>query len=224
MPRIARAVATGYPHHIVQRGNNRQPVFFKEEDRFLYFSLLKKYSEKWGARVLAYCLMTNHVHLLIIPKKDESLYKMMQGITLCYTQYINRTYSKTGRLWESRYHSCIVDKDAYLWSVARYIEQNPVRAKIIRKPEDYPYSSAKAHILSLPDDLLGGEFFSDRQRKDYVAFIRERIAEKEINELKYHTRTGRPFGREGFLNKMERRLNRELSVRRPGRPKGDARK
>ncbi|MDA8169750.1 MAG: transposase [Nitrospiraceae bacterium] len=222
MPRIARAVAIGYPHHIVQRGNNRQSVFFEEADRDVYFSLLKKYSDKWRSSILAYCLMTNHVHLLVTPKADESLFKMMQGITLCYTQYVNRTYNQTGRLWESRYHSCIVDKEDYLWSVARYIEQNPVRAKMVRKAELYPYSSAEAHILGVRNDLLGDELFSDQQRRDYIAFVREKIPEREINELKYHTRTGRPYGREGFLSKMEKRLDRKLSVMRPGRPKKDA--
>ena len=123
MPRISRAVAKGYPHHIIQRGNNRESVFFDDEDRKQYLSLLKKYSEKWSAPVLAYCLMSNHVHLMVRPLSDDSLYKMMQGLTLCYTQYVNRKYQRTGRLWESRYHSCIVDKEQYLWAVARYIEQ-----------------------------------------------------------------------------------------------------
>ena len=103
MPRIARAVATGYPHHVVQRGNNREKVFLNKEDRERYLSLLKKYSDKWDSPILAYCLMSNHVHLLLMPDMEKSLYKMMQGVTLCYTQYVNRTYKRTGRLWESRY-------------------------------------------------------------------------------------------------------------------------
>ena len=219
MPRIARAVATGYPHHIIQRGNNRQPVFFKRKDRIFYFSLLKNYSEKWGVSIYAYCLMTNHVHLLATPKKDESLFKMMQGLTLCYTQYINRAYEKTGRLWESRYNSCIVDDETYLWSAARYIEQNPVRAKIVKKAEDYPYSSAKAHITGQSDDLVSEKLFLDQQRKAYISFIREPIPKKEIEDLKYHTRTGRPFGQAGFIGKMEKLLGREFSLKRPGRPR-----
>ncbi len=147
MPRIARAVATGYPHHVIQRGNNKEKVFFDKEDRERYLSLLKKYSDKWDSPILAYCLMSNHVHLLTRPDMEESLYKMMQGVTLCYTQYINRKYERTGRLWESRYHSCIVDKERYLWAVARYIEQNPVRAKMVKRVEDYLYSSARARIV-----------------------------------------------------------------------------
>ncbi|MCG2708910.1 MAG: transposase, partial [Thermodesulfovibrionales bacterium] len=119
MVRIARAVAAGFPHHVVQRGNNRENVFIDDEDRGKYIGLLKKYSRERDAQILAYCLMSNHVHLLIKPKENDSLYKMMQVVTLCYTQFTNRKYSRTGRLWESRYHSCIVDKDSYLWAVAR---------------------------------------------------------------------------------------------------------
>jgi putative transposase len=121
MPRIGRAVAPGYPHHVIQRGNNRENVFFEKEDRTKYLSLLNKYAFKWNAPIMAYCLMSNHIHLLTKPLSEESLFKMMQGLTLCYTQYINRMYGRTGRLWESRYHSCIVDYDKYLWAVARYI-------------------------------------------------------------------------------------------------------
>ena len=102
-----------HPNHVVQRGNNKEKVFINEEDKKKYLSLLKEYSGKWDTYILAYCLMNNHVHLLTRPIKNESLYKMMQGITLCYTQYFNRTYERTGRLWESRYHSCVVDKDFF---------------------------------------------------------------------------------------------------------------
>jgi putative transposase len=219
MPRIARAVAVGYPHHVIQRGNNKQKVFFDKADKEMYLSLLKRYALKWNSPILAYCLMSNHVHLLTRPKDTESLYKMMQGVTLCYTQYINRAYKRTGRLWESRYHSCIVDKEKYLWAVARYIEQNPKRAKMVKKEEDYPYSSARAHIRGTRDELLGEELFKEGQRKDYVELIRESIPEKEITGIRYHTRTGRPFGSEEFVRKMEKKLERSFVLKSPGRPK-----
>jgi putative transposase len=110
---------------------------------------------KWNAPIMAYCLMSNHIHLLTKPLSEESLFKMMQGLTLCYTQYINRMYGRTGRLWESRYHSCIVDHDKYLRAVARYIEQKPVRAKMVERAEDYSYSSARAHVNGSEDAVLG---------------------------------------------------------------------
>lgn len=113
---------------------------------------------------MAYCLMTNNVHLLTKPGSEESLFKMMQGLTLCYTQYINRIFGRTGRLWESRYHSCIVDQEKYLWAVARYIEQNPVRAGMVEKAEDYPYSSALAHVKGCKDNILGEDLFTNDRR------------------------------------------------------------
>jgi len=219
MPRIARAIAVDFPHHVVQRGNNREKVFFHKKDKERYLSLLKKYSDKWDAPILAYCLMNNHVHLLTRPKKEESLYKMMQGVTLCYTQYINREHRRTGRLWESRYHSCIVAKEKYLWAVARYIEQNPIRAKIVKKAEDFPYSSARAHIAGARDEALGEELFKEEQRKDYKKIIRSNIPEKEANIIRYNTRTGRPFGSEEFIKKMEKKLKREFMLKSPGRPR-----
>ena len=167
--------------------------------------------------------MSNHVHLLTRPTKNESLYKMMQGITLCYTQYINRTYKRTGRLWESRYHSSIVDKEKYLWGVARYIEQNPVRAKIVNKAEDYPYSSAKAHIDGIKDEILGEALFEGRQREDYRELMKASIKEEEINNIRNHTRNGRPMGSESFIEKMERKLDRIFKSKPRGRPKKEKR-
>ena len=144
---------------------------------------------------------------------------MMQGITLCYTQYFNRTYKRTGRLWESRYHSCIIDEERYLWAAARYLEQNPVRAKIVKKAEDYQYSSAKAHINGERDEVLGEELFEEGQRKGYIGLIRTGISGKEINNIRYSTKTGRPFGSEGFIKRMEKMFDRTFAIRSPGRPR-----
>jgi putative transposase len=219
MPRIARAVAEGFPHHIVQRGNNREDVFFTDEDRAQYLKLLRKYTTRWDVSVLAYCLMSNHVHLLARPEREESLAKMMQGVTLCYTQYVNRTHGRSGRLWESRYHSCIVDRETYLWAVARYVEQNPKRARLVRRAEDYAYSSARAHILGGKDSTLGEELFDEKQRADYREVIREDISDGEYARIRYATKTGRPFGGEKFLRKMEKKMERVFILKRPGRPK-----
>ncbi len=222
MPRIGRAVAAGFPHHVIQRGNNREEVFFEKDDRKQYLSLLKKYASKWTSPVMAYCLMTNHVHLLTKPGSEESLFKMMQGLTLCYTQYMNRTYGRTGRLWESRYHSCIVDHEKYLWAVARYIEQNPVRAGMVEKAEDYPYSSALAHVKGSKDAVIGEDLFTNDRRQDYVLLLRSDVPRKEIERLRYATRTGRPFGTEGFVVEMENKLERRLLQRPKGRPRRES--
>ena len=163
--------------------------------------------------------MSNHVHLMVRPLSDDSLYKMMQGLTLCYTQYVNRKYQRTGRLWESRYHSCIVDKEQYLWAVARYIEQNPVRAKIVKKAEAYPYSSAETHVKGAEDTVLGEELFSNNRRGDYIGMLRSSLTEKEKEAISYHTRVGRPFGNDDFIYGMEKKLKRPLARRPRGRPK-----
>lgn len=219
MPRIARAVASGFPHHVVQRGNNRETVFIDEDDRRRYMSLLTKYSVKWESPILSYCLMTNHVHLLSKPQEDESLYKMMQGVTLCYTQHINRKYNRTGRLWESRYLSCIVDSERYLWAVARYIEQNPVRAMMTVNPEDYPYSSARAHFGLVKNELISDDLFPESQRKDYISFVRGEIEEEQLKEIRASIRTGRPFTSNTCLKTIEEKLARRLAALPIDRPR-----
>lgn len=213
MPRIARVVAVDYPHHVIQRGNNRQKTFFAQVTREKYLALLKEYTQQWNVSVLAYCLMSNHVHLLLRPHQPEALAKVMQGVSLCYTQYINKRYRRTGRLWESRYYSCIVDEEAYLWVVARYIEQNPLRAKIVKQPQNYPYSSARAHVLGTEDKILGEELFVERERAEYINFITARVPEKELSQLRKFTKTGKPLGKESFVKKIGRLLKRDFKAK-----------
>ena len=129
MPRIARIIAPHYPHHITQRGNNRVDVFLDDEDKAKYLSLLKDYSKRLAVDVWAYCLMTNHVHILAVPAGDESLSRCIGRTNLLYTQHFNRKYNRSGRLWQNRFFSTIVDKESYLWAVARYIEQIPVNRR-----------------------------------------------------------------------------------------------
>lgn len=219
MPRLARVVAPGFPHHIVQRGNNREAAFFSDEDRAVYLFLLMRYSKQWKAPIICYSLMANHIHLLVKPLTGESLRKTMQGVTLCYTQHINRKYRRTGRLWESRYYSCIVEREAYLWAVARYIEQNPVRAAMVENPEDYLYSSARAHLGLVQDPVLGEDLFPASQRRDYTAFLKASIPEEQIRDIRQNVRTGRPLGASSFVAAMERSLGKRLAALPIGRPK-----
>ncbi len=218
MSRIARLVGTGYPHHVIQRGNNREKVFLDEEDFQKYISLLEKYSSEKEASILAYCLMTNHVHLLIKPLKEDSLYKMMQGITLCYTQYFNRKYFRTGRLWECRYHSCIIDGDKYLWSVSRYIEKNPVRAKMVKKAEEYIYSSARTHITGEANSLLKEQLFAEGEMTEYKLLMKSKEREEEFEEIRTMTRVGKPLGGDDFIAELSENLGRSLIFRPKGRP------
>ncbi len=219
MPRIARIVGAGYPHHIVQRGNNRESVFLDLKDYQKYLSFLAKYSEEKDAAILSYCLMPNHVHLLVIPSTEKTLAKMMQGVTLCYTQHLNRENGRTGRLWECRYHSTIVDEDRYLWTVSRYIENNPVRAGMVKKPEDYPYSSARAHLLGKKDPILNRDLFDKNERNEYRGFVRLEEDKKALEEIRKQTRVGRPIGKADFLRTLSESVGRNLSLKPRGRPR-----
>jgi putative transposase len=213
MPRIARAVAAEFPHHIVQRGNNRENVFFSPEDKEKYRFLLKKYSAKWESPILAYCFMTNHIHLLVMLKEES--YKMMQGVMLAIHNISTRPMA--GLSGGRAAHSCAVQEERHLW--ATYIEQNPVRAGITECAEDYPYSSAKAHVLGAKDDLLNEEMFPYDLRQHYVALLRFDIPESDLTAIRYATRTGRPFGGESFADMVGQKLNRRLTPGQPGRPK-----
>lgn len=219
MPRIPRIVGVGHPHHIIQRGNNRENIFLNYKDYEKYLSFLSRYSEEKGAAVFVYCLMPNHVHLLVTPSGEEALAKMMQGVTLCYTQYFNREKGRTGRLWECRYHSTVIDGERYLWAVSRYIENNPVRAGIVKKPEDYPYSSAKAHILGRRSQLLNEPLFDKSELNEYRRFMKLEEDKKILEEIRRQTKLGKPLGDAGFLDSLSERLSCRLSFRPKGRPR-----
>jgi putative transposase len=219
MPRIARVVAVSYPHHITQRGNNRADVFFNAEDRAFYIKTLKNYSDKWGVAIWAYCLMTNHVHLLVMPSGEESLAQCIGRTNLIYTQYVNRKYRRSGRLWQNRFYSTIVEDDPYLWAVVRYIELNPVKAGQVQKPEDYPWSSCKGNISGKGDALISGhDWLDEKDRKGYKKFLRKQDPATE-EKIRRATSTGRPLGNERFIEKLEKKLSRRLLLGKVGRPK-----
>ena len=154
MPRLARIVLKNVPHHITQRGNNHQNVFFVDDDRMVYLELLKDQSQRFGLDVLGYCLMTNHVHIIAVPVNDTALAKAIGRTHFLYTQYVNRMHSRSGHLWQNRFFSCPMDT-LHLWKAMQYVETNPVRSGLVRKPWRYPYSSAAAHIEnSDPTNIL----------------------------------------------------------------------
>lgn len=219
MPRIARVCAIDYPHHITQRGNNKEAVFFEDEDREFYLKTLSKYSHKWAFEIWAYCLMSNHIHILTVPRKEESLARGIGSTNLVYTQYINYKYKRSGRLWQNRFFSTIIEKEPYLWAVARYIEKNPVRANLVKKAEDYAWSSAKAHVAGVKDDILSEEdWLQKRELNAYREFLE--YDDKEIEtSIRKATSTGRPLGTEGFIRRLEKILWCEILPKKAGRPK-----
>jgi putative transposase len=219
MPRVSRIIAPGHPHHVTQRGNNHAPVFFDDEDRTTYLQLLAVYAEKHRLQIWAYCLMGNHVHILAVPEGAESLARGIGLTNQVYTQYLNRKLHHSGRLWQNRFFSCIVEQEHYLWEVARYIERNPLKAGLVESPEDYPWSSARAHIIGGKDPVLStaSTWLSPRKRKAYAEFVRL-TDEKADAMIRKATRTGRPFGSEKFIDTLEARLHQPLRPRKPGRP------
>jgi putative transposase len=217
MPRIARAVVPKYPHHVTQRGTNKSAIFIDDEDRMYFLKLTDKWADKSVSKVWAYCLMNNHFHLLVAPYGLGGLGKLLHGLTFRYAQYFNNKYARTGRLWQNRYFSCTVDKDEYLWSVAKYIEMNPVRARIVKKPEEWRWSSALAHMKAKGDcDIKLYEWLSDEERKSYVDFL---VTSSDEEKIRKATSTGRPLCGERFLNKLKTILNRDLKPRKGGRPR-----
>jgi len=219
VPRIARICAVSYPHHITQRGNNRETVFFEDKDREFYLKTLSRYSHKWAFEIWAYCLMTNHIHILTVPGREESLARGIGATNLVYTQYINRKYKRSGRLWQNRFFSTIVEKEPYLWATARYIEQNPVRAKLVRKAGDYPWSSARAHVSGMKDDILSREsWLEERELNVYREFLRHEDKETEAS-IRKATSTGRPLGTVEFIKRLEKILEHDMLPKKAGRPK-----
>lgn len=219
MPRIARIIAPGYPHHITQRGNNRSVVFFDDEDRQTYLTLLAGYAEKHALQVLAYCLMPNHVHILAVPDMEASLARGIGLTNQVYTQYLNRKHDQSGRLWQNRFFSCIVEQDEHLWAVASYIERNPIKAGLVKKPEEYPWSSARAHVLGTKDPILtpGSSWLIPRKRKAYADFIN--TSDPKLDDaIRSSTKTGRPFGSERFIDRLETVVQHPLRPGKPGRP------
>ena len=215
MGRIARVVATGLPHHVTQRGNNRQDVFFSAADRKLYLTTLSRYCQEFKLQVWAYCLMSNHVHIVVVPEQDYSLAQGIGRTNLMYTQYVNRKYRRTGRLWQNRFFSAPVGSDKYLWTVCRYVENNPVRARLVEHAWEYRWSSARHHVRSVPDYLIGkSPWLEPSQRKEYQAYLDQREDKEELTRLRHAIITGRPYGDAAFVDRLELKLGRIL---RPGK-------
>jgi putative transposase len=219
MARIARVVAVNLPHHITQRGNNRADVFFDDDDRNYYIKTLIKYCNQFQVKVWAYCLMSNHIHLLAIPRYDFSLARSIGRTNLIYTQYINKKYNRSGRLWQNRFFSCLIDKEEFLWSVTKYIETNPVRNGLVKQAGEYKWSSAGHHIYGKPDLILSEpDWLEPNQREEYRQFL-SADQSVELTAIRKATMSGRPLGNQGFIEGIENKLGRILRRRKPGRRK-----
>jgi putative transposase len=217
MARIPRIVVPGCPHHVINRGNRRQVVFFSDNDKKYFCNLLKRESAKAKMDIWAYCLMDNHVHLTAVPEKEDSLAKGIGETQRKYALTINTRYDWKGHLWQARFDSYPMD-ERHLYCAARYIEQNPVRAGIVKKAEDYHWSSARAHVFKINDDLLS-DFDLALTIPDWGAYLREEMSETDVNLIRSHAKSGRPLGDEEFLDELEKKAGRILRKKRKGRKK-----
>lgn len=220
MPRIARAVAVNVPHHVTQRGNNRQAVFFCEEDRQMYLSLMESYNRKFGVHMIGYCLMTNHVHWVLIPEAADSLARALGSAHSRYSQYLNLRNGSCGHQWQNRFFSCPLEPP-HLWTALRYIERNPVRAGMVECAWDYGWSSAWAHVTGRdPSGLLDLELWRAAfTPAEWEQMLRQPDEVTVAKELKEATLRGRPWGWNAFVRRLEGELDRRLRALPIGRPR-----
>lgn len=224
MARLPRFVLPGQPQHVIQRGNNRQECFCAESDYRFYQDKLHAASEKHGCKIHAYVLMTNHVHLLVTPQREDGIGKMMQMLGRYYVQYFNYCYQRTGTLWEGRYKATLIDSEAYLLTCMRYIELNPVRAEhLAEHPADYPWSSYRCNALGQEDRLVVahreyqqlGKTGQDRQAV-YRGLFRSKIAEKTMDEIRQGTNKAWVLGDGRFKRRIELQLKRRTEPKARG--------
>ncbi len=215
MARLARVVVPGVPHHITQRGNRRQQTFFSATDYRLYSSLMAEWCGHFGVEIWAYCLMPNHVHLIAVPETENALQRAVGEAHRRYTRAINLREDWRGHLWQGRFASFPMD-ESHLLAAARYVELNPVRARLRRRPEIHPWSSARAHLAGRDDGLVTVAPLLDLV-PDWAAFLEDGLDAERAALMRSHERTGRPLGNDGFVARLETQLGRTLVRRKPGR-------
>lgn len=215
MARFARLVVPGYPHHITQRGVRSIDIFSDDRDRHVYLRLMAEESERFGVTFLAWCLMPNHVHLIAIPKKENSLARAIGEAHRRYTNMKNQSDGVRGYLFQGRFGSCVMDQQ-HLLAAGRYVERNPVVAKIVAAPTDYQWSSCRYHCNVVNTDPLVSERNLPDMVDNWSDFLMQDFGEKERTVQK-RTKTGRPAGEEKFIHSLEGLANRELLAKKPGR-------
>lgn len=226
MPRRPRVIIPNTPQHLIQRGNNRQACFYTDEDYQFYLEWLKEYSDKAECSIHAYVLMTNHVHLLVSTEKTDAVGTMMKALGQRYVQYINKSYRRSGTLWEGRFRSCPIQAETYLFSCQRYIELNPVRANMVNHPAEYKWSSYAANVqgeatmLIKPHPLYNalGDDAAKRQSA-YRELFRYELDIGLVDEIRKATNSNYALGSEMFAKQIADTLGRRVTPGKPGRPK-----
>jgi putative transposase len=212
---MARAIVPSLAHHIIQRGNRRQRTFFCRDDYLFYIALLAEWCDRHGVEVWAYCLMPNHVHLVGVPTSPDGLRRAIGEAHRRYTTAINEREGWRGHLWQGRFASYVMD-ERYTLAAARYVELNPVRAGLVARAEDYPWSSARAHLVGRDDRLVRVAPLL-ASVGDWSSFLGEGGNAEDSDSLRKHETTGRPLGSGAFVDDLERALGRVLRPRAAGR-------
>jgi putative transposase len=209
----------GVPVHAIQRGNNRAPCFVADEDREFFLHHLGRLARDECCAVHAYCLMTNHVHLLLTPEREECCARLFKRLGLLHTQYTNRRYRRSGTLWEGRFRSCLVQSDFYLLACHRYIELNPVRAGMVAHPGEYPWSSYRSNAEGVPDPRIRPHAEYLRLGRDqYRSLFGSHVDPDLERQIRSTTNGGYALGDEVFKRRMADLLGRRVSKGVPGRP------
>jgi putative transposase len=226
MARKPRFSLPGVPQHIIQRGNNREPCFFAEEDFRCYLDCLKEASEKYSCAIHAYVLMTNHVHLLVTSYVETAIGNMMQSVGRRYVRYVNHAYRRSGTLWEGRYKASLVESETYFLACQRYIELNPVRAGMVAVPADYRWSSYANHAFGQLDacltphpEYLRLDADPDRRRHAYRELFRHHMENDLLHTIRETLNQELVLGSEQFKDRIEATLKRRVRPGQPGRPR-----
>jgi putative transposase len=215
MSRAARIVIPDMPHHVIQRGNRRMPVFLREEDYAFYLDLMREWCGKEGVEIWAYCLMTNHVHLIAVPQNEKSLARAIGEANRRYTRAINLREGWSGHLWQGRFSSYLMD-ESHTLQAARYIELNPVAAKLCRLPQDYRWSSARAHLGAEDDELVTAAPLLGMVN-DWQEFLGQEASVNMGDLVERHAMSGRPAGPDAFLDRIGETLGRSVKAPKRGR-------
>ena len=229
MPRSARIILPHTPHHIVQRGHNRQTVFISDDDYNYYRENLIEFKREFNCRIYAYCLMANHVHLIVDPgDRPESLSMLMKRVAGRQTCYVNKHEKRTGSLWEGRFKSSIVSSEEYLPACSRYIELNPLRAGMVVNPAEYQWSSYAAKVIGTSDPIVDfhscyvslGDSRQERQEA-YAEYVVATVLDDEIKRIRDALQREQLTGSERFRAETEKKLGIHFSNKKPGRPRKD---
>ncbi len=222
MPRRPRIILPGFPHHITHRGNRREAIFQEEEDRTFYLGHLQEYSQLHRIRVYSYCLMTNHIHLIVVPETKAGPSRCLHDLHGRYAAYFNQEYSLNGHLWQERFYACALDNE-HLWNAIRYVELNPVRAGIVPVAEEYPWSSAATHCGLKSDSILDTNFPPEVMLRGWSNWLARGLSEEDLEHIRQATWKGIPCSSDSFLRQVETMFGVPLLPLKSGRQPGSDR-